>query len=65
MSNTEKDDVVYVRESGREWLAKPLTTGTAVALLGANIVVMLLLTLYLAHRLDLLETSVGSIIGAA
>ena len=51
-----------MRESGRAWLAKPLKTGTAIALLGANIVVMLLITLYIAHRLDQLDTYVGSII---
>ena len=61
MSEFEKDEVVYVRESGREWLGKPLTTGTAIALVVANVVVMLLIALYIAHRLDLLDMYVGSI----
>jgi hypothetical protein len=38
-----------------------VSTGTAIALLGANVLVMLLVTLYLAHRLDQLDMYVGSI----
>jgi hypothetical protein len=43
------------------WLGQPLTTGVAMALLGANLVVMLAVALYIAHRLDLLDVYVGSL----
>jgi hypothetical protein len=59
---TDDDDARRLqRESERAWLGKPLTTGVAIALLGANLVVMLAIALYLAHRLDQLDLYVGSI----
>ncbi len=40
---------------------EPVSTGTAIALLGAHVLLMLLAPLYLAHRLDQVEMYVGSI----
>ena len=61
MTSIDRDGYKRQRESERAWLRKPLTTGTAVALLGANVLVMLLIALYLAHRLDQLDMYVGSV----
>ncbi len=61
MTSIDKDGYRRQRESERAWLRKPVSTGTAIALLGANVLVMLLVTLYLAHRLDQLDMYVGSI----
>jgi len=61
MTSIDRDGYKRQRESERAWLRKPLTTGTAIALLGANVLVMLLIALYLAHRLDQLDMYVGSI----
>ena len=61
MTSIDKGGYKRQRESERAWLRKPLTTGTALALLGANVLVMLLIALYLAHRLDQLDIYVGSI----
>lgn len=61
MSNIENADRKHQRESERAWLGQPLTTGVTMALLGANLVVMLAVALYIAHRLDLLDMDVGSL----
>ena len=61
MTNIDRDGYQRQRESERAWLRKPLTTGTAIALLGVNVLVLLLIALYLAHRMDQLDMYVGSI----
>ena len=61
MTSIDKDGYQRQRESERAWLNRPLTTGTAIVLLGANVLVMLLIALYLSHRLDQLDTFLGSI----
>ncbi len=63
MTSTDKVGYEGQRKSERVWPRGPLTTGTAIALLGANVLVMLLTTLHLAHRLDQLDmdVDVGSI----
>ena len=61
MTNIDRDGYQRQRESERAWLRKPLTTGTAIALLGVNVLVLLLIALYLVHRMDQLDMYVGSI----
>ena len=61
MTSIDKDGYKRQGESERAWLRKPVSTGTAIALLGANVLVMVLVTLYLAHRLDQLDMYVGGI----
>ena len=63
MTSADKDGYKRQAESERAWLRKPLTTGAAIALLGANVLVLFLIALYLAHRLDQLDVYVGSISG--
>ena len=61
MTRIDKDGYERQRKSERAWLRKPLTTGAAIALLGVNVLVMLLIVVYLDHRLDQLDLYVGSI----
>jgi hypothetical protein len=61
MSNIDNADRKHQRGSEQAWLGQPLTTGVAMALLGANLVVMLAVALYIAHRLDRLNIYMASL----
>lgn len=48
MTNIDHDAYRRQRESERAWLGRPLTIGTALALLATNLFVTLAIVLYLA-----------------